>query len=140
MHFSWQDIPRQLAVPLLKGSVGRLHLVSMANLALELTHSVDTQQALHLLDIASGLLTAAWEADPLDPVVAGQLLSVQNVRPFLPQASLKLAKLFAAMPPAPENLKELHACLAARDTPVTLRYLDARRREEPHNLFWLRQG
>ncbi len=140
VHFSWQDIPRQLAVPLLKGSVGRLHLVSMANLALELTHSVDTQQALHLLDIASGLLTAAWEADPLDPVVAGQLLSVQNVRPFLPQASLKLAKLFAAMPPAPENLKELHACLAARDTPVTLRYLDARRREEPHNLFWLRQG
>lgn len=140
MHFSWQDLPRQLAVPLLKGSVGRLHLVSMADLALNLTHAADTEHALHLLDIATGMLSAAWEADMLDPVTAGQVLSVQEVRPFLPQALLKTAQFFAAMPPLPEDIDELNHCLIARDTPATLRYLDSRRQHEPRNPFWLRQG
>lgn len=140
MHFSWQDLPRQLAIPLLKGSVGRLHLVSMADLALNLTHEADTERALHLVDIAAGMLSAAWETDMLDPVTAGQVLSIQEVRPFLSQALLRIARFFAAMPPLPDDLDELNHCLAARDTPMTLRYLDSRRRRDPRNPFWLRQG
>lgn len=139
MNFSWKTLAPELARPLLKGSVGALHLVSTADLALRLAQDAPMATVQAHVHLASQLLLAAWEGDMLDPITATQVVELHKVYPFLDKALLPVAeKVSASTPPA--NGAELHACLLARDTDQTLRYLENMRRKEPENVFWLRQG
>ena len=139
MNFSWKNLPPELARPLLKGSVGALHLVSTADAALRLAQSVPPEEGMEHVRLAAQLLQAAWEGDMLDPITATQVVELHKVFPFLDKAALPLAQRVSEAG-MPDNAAELHACLLARDTDQTLRHLENMRRQEPENLFWLRQG
>lgn len=139
MNFSWKTLAPELARPLLKGSVGALHLVSTADLALRLAQDAPAETVQAHVHLAAHLLLAAWEGDMLDPITATQVVELHKVYPFLDKTVLPVAQKVSQCAP-PANGAELHACLLARDTDQTLRYLENMRRAEPENLFWLRQG
>ena len=135
-------LPPELLRPLLKGSVGAQHLVSMADVALQLAYSAPSSQedaTRTWVQVAAQMLQAAWEGDMLDPLTAAQVLELHKIYPFLSTSAVQLGQnVVAARPPV--NGTELHACLLDRDTDRTLLYLESMRRKEPDNVFWLRQG
>jgi hypothetical protein len=64
MAFPWKELPLSLRSKLLPGSVGKMHLTGLASAALQTgTHA----------SLGADMLLAAWEADPLDGMLAGQL-------------------------------------------------------------------
>ena len=79
MEFSWKELPRSLESKLLPGSVGKMHLTGMASAAL--------QTPAHA-SLGADMLLAAWETDPLDGMLAGQLAQ------FLPADGGGLRGLF----------------------------------------------
>ncbi|MEG2173164.1 MAG: glycosyltransferase family A protein, partial [Desulfovibrionaceae bacterium] len=140
MKFSWNTLPRPLAEPLLKGSVGRFQLAELADVALNLTKEVPAPQAAHLLDLASDMFSAAWESDFLDADMARQALTMHGMRPFLHKSFDKIAHLLCALVRLPEDTAELRACLMTRNAEQTLQYVEHMRKADPTNLFWTRQG
>lgn len=70
MNFSYDKLPEALEAKLFLGSVGKMHLASLARTAL-----LSKEYSAAGVD----MLFAAWEADPLDGMLAGQLAQ------FLPQ-------------------------------------------------------
>ena len=83
MAFSWKELPPSLESKLLPGSVGKMHLTGLATAALQTgTHA----------SLGVDMLLAAWETDPLDGMLAGQLLQ------FLPAGDAGgLHPLFTAL-------------------------------------------
>lgn len=143
MKFSWKSLPRPLAEPLLKGSVGRFHLANVAEIALSLTQNVPTAQAAPLLDAASDMFCSMWEGEFLDADLARQVLTLNSMRPFLSKVFAKAAQLIVdsqSQLPEGEELEQLRAHLINRDADSTLHYLEHMRKREPQNLFWTRQG
>lgn len=140
MNFSWNNLPRAVAEPLLKGSVGRYQLAALADIALTLTKDAPTPQAGFLLDLASDMFSAAWESDFLDSDMSRQALTMHSLRPFLSKSFDKTANLLSSQSHFPENIDELRACLLSRDAAQTMHYLERKRKSEPANLFWTRQG
>lgn len=139
VNFSWKTLAPELARPLLKGSVGALQLVSIADRALQLARDASPEVMAEHVHLAAQLLLAAWEGDMLDHITATQILELHQAYSFLDKAVLPVVNMVSACRP-PANGAELHACLLARDTDQTLRYLESMRRKEPGNYFWLRQG
>lgn len=141
VKFSWRQLPETVALPLLKGSVGVAHLTSIAEAALH-EAAGKPEEGSRLLQLAGQALLAAWESDPLNSGAAAQLLHVHRVSPFLNRAAAALAETANAISPPenPEEMERLRACLMARDTEESLRYLGRRLRHEPGNPFWIRQG
>ena len=79
MAFSWKELPQPLLSKLLPGSVGKMHLTGLASAALRTgTHG----------PLGADMLLAAWETDPLDGMLAGQLAQ------FLPADGGGLRSLF----------------------------------------------
>lgn len=139
MNFSWQDIPHAVAVPLLKGSVGSLHLRSAAEAALQHAAESAPVGARPLLELGAHCLLAAWEGDMLDPGAADQLLQLHGIFPFLTPVQVHLARIISQTPP-PGDVKDLRDLLMSRDIDPCLRHVEGMRRREPDSLFWVRQG
>lgn len=140
MDCSWKNLPRPLLEPLLKGSVGRFQLAELADVALNLTQHAPAQEVPPLLDMAADMFSAAWESDFLDADMARQMLTMHGMRPFLSKSFDKVAHLLVSLVELPEDTEELRAYLMARDTSQSLHYVEKKRKAEPRNMFWTRQG
>jgi GT2 family glycosyltransferase len=138
VHFSWKNLPRALALPLLKGSVGKAHLCAVAQTALNMAGN--TADGAFFVRLGAELLCAAWEHDPLDHELSRDLLRVHAVCPCLPRSLEKTAHFFSNASRYPENGDELLAVLGGRDPAAARQYLKRMRRKEPDNLFWTRQA
>ena len=81
----WRALPGDLAAALLKGGVGQLHLVGIAESALAALNTPEgaAYGSADLFALGADALCAAWEADPLDGRTAGQLVALHKARPFL---------------------------------------------------------
>ncbi|MGL1863885.1 MAG: glycosyltransferase [Pseudodesulfovibrio sp.] len=71
MRFDWDALPATLESKMLPGTVGKMHLTGLARTAMQLGN----------VQLGAEMLLAAWEADPLDGMLAGQLLA------FLPESN-----------------------------------------------------
>ncbi|MDR2696638.1 MAG: glycosyltransferase [Deltaproteobacteria bacterium] len=136
MEFAWKTLPRNLALPLLKGSVGKARLCALAQSALEISNTPGSPG----LRLGADMLRAAWEYDPLDHDLALNLLRAHAVQPCLSRPLEKMAELFAKASRFPDNADELLAQLGGRDTGAMWRYLKRMRRKDGNNLFWTRQA
>lgn len=77
MAFPWTALPTQLLEPLLAGSVGKTHLMRCARIALGEVGAAD---------LGLDLLATAWEHDPLDAALAGQIIAIDEQVHLLPKA------------------------------------------------------
>ena len=136
MEFSWKSLPRNLALPLLKGSVGKVRLCALAQSALEISGRPGSAG----LRLGVDMLCAAWEYDLLDNELALNLLRAHAAQPCLSHSLEKMAAIFAKASRFPENTDELLAHLGGRDTGASWRYLKRMRRKDGDNLFWTRQA
>ncbi|MCL1984928.1 MAG: glycosyltransferase family 2 protein, partial [Betaproteobacteria bacterium] len=136
MKFSWKALPRNLALPLLKGSAGKVQLCALAQSALDMSSTPGSPW----LRLGADMLCAAWECEPLDHDLAQNLLRVHAVQPCLSRPLERMAAIFARASRFPENTDELLAHLGGRDTAAMWRYLKRMRRKEGDNLFWTRQA
>lgn len=140
MKFSWNNLPRAVCEPLLKGSVGRFQLAELADIVLTLAKDAPAAQAGFLLDLASDMFSAAWESDFLDADMNRQALTMHNLRPFLSKSFDKTANFLCSQSHLPEDVEELRSCLMSRNATQSMHYLERKRKSEPANLFWTRQG
>ena len=69
MEFAWERLPAPVLEGLCVGGSGKLHLLRLAALCLDAA-------AAPLRPLGLDLLLAAFEADPLDDELAGQLLAL----------------------------------------------------------------
>lgn len=72
MNFNWNGLPDALGMQLLTGSSGKMHLTGSAKTAFHLGEGGANPYA----GFGLGMLLAAWETDPLDGMLAGQLHSL----------------------------------------------------------------
>ncbi len=140
----WRSLPGSLAAALLKGGVGQLHLVGIAEMALAAMNTPEgaAYGAPDLFTLGADALCAAWEGDPLDGRTAGQLAALHKARPFLPTPVFRVAELLATLdvPPPDAEVRQLVQLLQQRDADASCRLLDRQRRAQPGNTFWLRQA
>ena len=136
MEFSWKALPRNLALPLLKGSVGKSRLCALAQRALEMSNTRGSPG----LRLGADMLCAAWEHEPLDHDLALNLLRAHAVQPCLSKPLEKIAAIFAKASRFPESVDELLAQLGGRDMDEMWRFLHRMRRKDGDNLFWTRQA
>jgi len=136
VEFSWKALPRHLALPLLKGSVGKARLCVLAQHALDLSNTPGSLG----LRLGLDMLRAAWEYDLLDNELALSLLRAHAAQPCLSRPLEKIAEIFAKASRFPENTDELLAQLGGRDTGAKWHYLKRMRRKDGDNLFWTRQA
>lgn len=105
MKFAWDRLPAPLLEGLCAGGVGKLHLLRLAQCCLDGRFAGQASPAL-LSGLGADLLCAAWEADPLDPALAGQLMHAAG-----PQGALGglLACVANATDPGPEAMRRATA-------------------------------
>ena len=75
MEFAWERLPAPVLEGLCVGGSGKLHLLRLARLCLAAEPGAEAGAAL-LRPLGLDLLLAAFEADPLDDELAGQLLAL----------------------------------------------------------------
>jgi len=135
----WKGLVPELSRPLLKGGVGKVHLLGMADTALGLAGKGGPRAAFHA-ELGSDMLLAAWEQDCLDGDTAGQLLALHGVRPLLaPQVRPVVAAVQAGWR-RPDNPAYLNRLLQKRETEKTFRFLEQQKLKEPESLFWTAQA
>ncbi|MDO9632802.1 MAG: glycosyltransferase [Humidesulfovibrio sp.] len=125
MDFAWERLPEPVLEGLCVGGTGKLHLMRLAGLCLNAGSETGSGGA-PLRALGLDLLRAAFEADPLDAPLAGQLLALApealsgpELGPLL--AALEALRIQAARPnPTEQNIERLaargdlqHACEAA---------------------------
>lgn len=130
----WKELPALARRTLVRGSVGRDHLVGLAAGLLPLAAAGDAATRARLAALVQELLAAAWTANPLDGDLA-KLLAGQPLPgwPRLPQALDDLLKAQANFwrPPADQD-----PWWAMADQEQRRAELAARLDAEPRNLFW----
>ncbi|UZP67936.1 glycosyltransferase [Desulfovibrio mangrovi] len=138
MIIDWKALAPELSRPLLKGGVGKVHLLGMADTALGLAGKGGPKAALYT-ELGCDMLLAAWEHDCLDADTAGHLLALHRVRPMLkPEVLAVVSAVHGAG--RPDNLTYLNRLLQKRETDKTFRFLEQQREKTPAVLFWAAQA
>ncbi|NHZ48095.1 glycosyltransferase family 2 protein, partial [Desulfovibrio sp. XJ01] len=148
LALAWQRLPLWLRIRLVHGSVGSVHRLRCAADAITRSQSPATSPDHHtgsaprdaLLRIGRELLLAAWEDDPCNGQLAGQVLLLHQRMPWLHPA---LAALLAAVHGAwrrPADLARYERLAAQADWVRLQRHVDDERQREPDNLFWVQQA
>ena len=140
--FSWDMLDQEVRHQLLAGSLGSLHLSSIAVSALN-----RSGQAIHgqtvaeqLFSLGRSLLLAAWEGDPLNGGLAGQLLSLKRFSTHMDgQLEKTLQTVVDNWRPA-EDTRYFSRLLARRELLKIRRFLREQHEKDPGNLFWIRQA
>ncbi|MGJ3522660.1 glycosyltransferase family 2 protein [Nitratidesulfovibrio sp. D1] len=145
LALAWQRLPLWLRIRLAHGSVGSVHRLRCAADAIARSQSPATppdglagRDA--LLRTGRELLLAAWEDDPCNGQLAGQVLLLDQRMSWLHPA---LAALLAAVHGAwrrPADLARYERLAAQADWVRLQRHVDAERERDPANLFWVHQA
>lgn len=139
MIMDWTALPSELSHLLLKGGVGKAHLLHIADTALRLAQH-PAPRAEWYGWLGADALLAAWEQDMLDAQTAGQLVSLHAVRPFLRPDVLAVAEQVRTSAERPENLSYLTRLLQRREKEKIFHFLEQQREKEPDSLFWTTQA
>ncbi|SDB48048.1 hypothetical protein SAMN05660653_02363 [Desulfonatronum thiosulfatophilum] len=139
-HLFWNRLPVPVQDNLLLGSVGKLHLITMAEQALNQALSGTSAQASFCASLGVDMLLAAWEEDPLDGQLAGQLMMLQEKIPGLPEHLLAVFDYVARMWRQPEQNAYYARLINRRDTSKLLHFLEQMLGKDQENLFWWQQA
>lgn len=148
LALAWQRLPLWLRIRLVHGSVGSVHRLRCAADAITRSQSPAAFTASatgpagrdDLLRTGRELLLAAWEDDPCNGQLAGQVLLLHQRLPWLHPA---LTDLLAAVHGAwrrPADLARYERLAAQADWVRLQRHVDDERQREPDNLFWVQQA
>ncbi len=155
LALAWQRLPLWLRIRLAHGSVGSVHRLRCAADAITRSQSPSAApdapfgRADHagrdtLLRTGRELLLAAWEDDPCNGQLAGQVLLLhQRMSGRSPWLHPALAALLAAIHEAwrrPADLARYERLAAQADWVRLQRHVDAERERDPANLFWVQQA
>ena len=134
---AWSTLRASAPAPALarlaQGGVGRQHLADTAGLLLNAAPALSLGGGAPL---AFALLLAAWEDDPLDGDLAGNLLAAQARVPFLPPALLPALELAHTRHRRPANLAYFLRLASRREYAKLTRLIAAEAGKDPDNLFW----
>ena len=138
----WNDtftsLPQHLQRRLLMGSSGLLHIIEMAEQAINLvSETQDPGLRQKLLALGSDLLLAGFEADPLNASFARQIEMVEKAYKFLPSELKPLISWLLKEYKTPEDQRYLLRLLERREADKIENYLAGQMSKEPGNAFWL---
>ncbi|WP_052813000.1 glycosyltransferase family 2 protein [Desulfonatronum thioautotrophicum] len=137
----WHMLPEPLQDNLLLGSVGKLHLVTMAEQALgQAVSGASPTQASFCVSLGLDMLLAAWEEDPLDGQLAGQLLMLQQKLPGLPEYLIEIFRYVAQKWQPPEQNAYYARLVQRRETEKMCRFLEQMLGKDQDNLYWWQQA
>lgn len=132
----WSLMPPNLQHHWLCGSVGPVHLATMAAVALE----AGGQQP-HLLDLGIDLVVAAWLASPLDGGLAVHVDALAQRAPGTVDPGIaQLARGIAGAWHPPHGDSRLARLLQRWDTSALIDLVEERMGQDPENLFWAHQA
>ncbi|MDY7000739.1 MAG: glycosyltransferase [Thermodesulfobacteriota bacterium] len=138
MSFKFSALPEQILAPLLLGSAGKVHLMRLAKEALTLAGRPGQKDALFLFRLGADFLFAAWESDPLDGYLAGQLANLNEKHPLFEPQTAKLPAFVAGNWNRPENINYYNRLLERGQSEKISSYLQDRMKKEK-SLFWLQK-
>ncbi len=139
MIIDWKSLAPELSRRLLKGGVGKAHLLAVADIALRLAGEGGALAAFHA-ELGSDVLLAAWEQDCLDGETAGQLLALHRIRPLLVPKVMAVVSAVHGASARPQSVSYLTRLLQKRETDKTFQFLEQQREKEPDLLFWSSQA
>ncbi len=136
----WDVLSEDIQDNLLLGSVGKLHLVTMAEQSLnQAALATFPAQAAFFITLGQDMLLAAWEEDPLDGQLAGQLLVLQEKMPGLPEQLLDIFRHVAKMWRPPQQNTYYARLVQRRDMKKLRHFLDQMLGKDTENLYWWQQ-
>jgi GT2 family glycosyltransferase len=137
----WDRLPEPLQDNLLLGSVGKLHLVTMAEQSLNQAGAgASPADASFFASLGLDLLLAAWEEDPLDGQLARQLLQLQDKLRVLPGHLVATFQVIARMWRPPQQNAYYARLVQRRETQKMCRFLEQTIEKDPENLYWWQQS
>ena len=128
-----RSLPEPVAQGLLLCSSGRFHLEALARCP-----ELSGRDAAHAR-LARDLLLAAWEADPLDPDLAREVLATGAATGKTALAAQAVVRA-CRMPVPPWEAKAFAGLARDRDHQGLARFLDDRLHAEPVHPHWVRQA
>jgi len=138
MRFKFSTLPKEILAPLLWGSTGKVHLMRLAKDALGLAGRENEKKALFLFKLGVDFLFAAWESDPLDGYLAGQLVDLNKKHPLFEPQTAKLFTFVSRNWNRPENINYYNRLLERGHPEKISSHLHDQMRKGP-SLFWLQK-
>lgn len=138
--FDFAALPRAVQDLLLIGSVGKIHLMHLAEAFLA---AAENDGRPELVDTAACCMRAAWEADPLDGFVAERyaVMAGRRITPVPEEAPvLEQAVLLARSWNKPAEPKYMERLLHREEFDKAFDYAVQQLRKEPEVLYWLHQA
>jgi len=135
----WPLLPETVRRGLLVGSEGKLHLMHLAQELLGCAQNQPPALQKMLLNLGVDLLQAAWQKDPLDGQLAGQLLALDSKWPRVDARIRAVAQSIASRWSRPEDLRYYRRLAESRDSEKLRRFLLTQLGKEEGNLYWWQQ-
>ncbi len=139
-HPFWGALTPGIQNTLLLGSVGKLHIVGLAEAALRNASQGPPEKATFFASLGLDLLLAAWEDDPLDGHLASQLLTLQSRLAGVPTHLLPVLKAVAQSWRQPEYNTYYSRILQRRDSNKVRHFLEQMLQKDRQNLYWWQQA
>ena len=141
MIYPWHKIPDDIREDMLPSTTGWRHLLDLAVRAFESAEQSPPNRAF-LVNLGGGLITAAWEEDPLALHLINHVQSVDKALEHLDapvRISLNRIKKYMALPSA-EQAAVLDSAASRQDYDALIAVVDQGMQREPDNLFWIYLG
>lgn len=135
----WEKLPDDFSKEFVLGSVGKLHLVSLAEKALSRASQAPPERSPRYANLGLDLLLAAWEEDLLDGHLASQLLTLQSKLPGVPPELTPVLQLVAQSWRQPEQNAYYARILQRRETDKVRHFLEQMLKKDRQNLYWWQQ-
>lgn len=132
---SYKKLPPDLLASLLIGSVGVLHLGTMAETILNSLNGSSEKQL--YLSLGSDMLLAAFEHDCLNASFASQVEVLEKAFPFINPNLKPVLQWLGNNYKRPSDLRYFMRILEKRESDKTMYFLGEQVKKEPGNAFWL---
>ena len=134
----WEKLPWQMQKSLFMGSEGKLHLLDLAEQALNNLNS-SRENTIFFLELAMDLLLQAWLKEPFDGELASHLLTLNSKRPCLASNIIPALKVVSASSYQPQDLRYYQRLAEKREPDKTARFIRSQINKDPRNMYWWNQ-
>lgn len=138
MHFDLKSHP-QLLRKLIVGSSGKLQLMALAQDTLIWAGESEGEDLKNLVKLAVNFLLAAWESDPFDGQLAGQLLDLHAKLYCLDPYLYQMLQQVVLHWHEPQSIRYLKQLRISGDLEKIRAVLKREISKQPNNLFWWQQ-
>ena len=138
MHLDLKSYP-QLLRKLILGSSGKLQLMDLAQDTLVCAGQSKGEDVKKIVKLAVDFLLAAWESDPFDGQLAGQLLALHAKLPCLDPYLYQILQQVALHWREPQSTRYIKQLRISGDIEKIRIVLMREISREPNNLFWWQQ-